>query len=75
MGALVEAVNLVPFKNWVWFAGLDRIVCRNNPARDGMRAIMLTDPVLGVFTMKVPPNTLFELTDDVPVSVVGIISS
>lgn len=72
MGEKVKAVDLVPFSNWVWFAGLDRVVCRNDPAANGKRAIMLTDPLLNVFTMTVKPNTLFEVTDDTPVSVTGL---
>lgn len=74
MGTMVKAVDLVPFKHWVWFAGLDRVVCRNDRARNGKRAIMLTDPLLNVFTMTVSEKTLFEVTDDTPVSVVGISS-
>lgn len=66
-----KAVDLVPFSDWVWYQGLDRVVCRNDETAEGKRSIMLTDPMLNVFTLTVSPDTIFDVTDDYPVTITG----
>ena len=66
-----KAVDLEPFRDWVWYSGLDRVVCRNDETPDGKRSIMLTDPFLNVFTTTVSPDYPFMVTDDYPVTIVG----
>lgn len=66
-----KAVDLQVFCDWVWYSGLDRVVCRNDEASEGKRSIMLTDPYLNVFTLTVSPDYPFEVTDDHPVTVTG----